>query len=479
MDTTSTPERDRPAISGLVLGLAVLIALVSARDHAGCWNDGSRLATVEALVDHHTLAIDQSIFVQVPAEPAASPYPAGEAGLLEVGTLDKLRVNGHYYSDKSPVPALFLAALYQFLQWSAGLSAHGQPQLFCYLMTLASAGGAYVVAVWSIYRLGRPLGLPLPLRLALTASFALASAAFPYARHVNNHILLLGVAAALLLGLAWLAHETRSRTVSWPRLLGLGALAGFGYTIDLGAGPVLLACTSVLMVYRCRRLLPLFAFLVGAVPWLALHHTVNYAVGGTLGPANAVVAYFDWPGCPFTPENMTGGWKHPTLTHFVLYAADLLVGKRGFLGYNLPLFLALPALILPLWRRTADLPEILFAGCWCGGTWLAYAMNSNNQSGVCCSIRWFVPLLAPAYFALALLLRERPNWRWAFFVLSGWGAIINMLAWYEGPWMKHMVPGYWLLQGAALLSCVGLYLWLRRKPRSSEFDIPTAPARAA
>ena len=42
------------------------IALVSARDYAGGWNDGSRLATVESLVDYHTLAIDKSIYVDVP-----------------------------------------------------------------------------------------------------------------------------------------------------------------------------------------------------------------------------------------------------------------------------------------------------------------------------------------------------------------------------------------------------------------------------
>ena len=56
-----------------VIAGAMLIALVSARPHAGGWNDGSRLATVESLVDRHTLAIDESIFVKV-ANVESSPY---------------------------------------------------------------------------------------------------------------------------------------------------------------------------------------------------------------------------------------------------------------------------------------------------------------------------------------------------------------------------------------------------------------------
>ena len=38
--------------------------VLSARPYAGSWNDGSRLAAVESLVDYHTWAIDDSIFVR-------------------------------------------------------------------------------------------------------------------------------------------------------------------------------------------------------------------------------------------------------------------------------------------------------------------------------------------------------------------------------------------------------------------------------
>jgi hypothetical protein len=468
------PRRHRPVwwFAALAGGCAALLAALRACPHAGGWNDGSRLAMVEALVDAHTLAIDHSIFVEVPTPPQPAPYPAGESVLLRHGTLDKLFIAGRYYSDKSPVPAVLLAGFYQVWQWATGLTARTHPDRFCRAMTLASSGLAYVLAVLAVFVLGGRLRLALPLRLLLTASFGLATVALPYTNHVNNHILLLGVTSWLTVGVHALAEEARRGEVGLVRLVLLGFLVGLGYTIDLGVGPVLLLCTLLLVAACCRRS-PLarrasegsfgaVAVVAGtALPWLALHHALNGAVGGTWVPANAVAEYFRWPGSPFSARNLTGGWVHAGPGSFLLYAASMLFGKRGFFGHNLPLFLLLPALglLLRLRRRR---PEVLWAlGC-CGGAWLLYAATSNNSSGQCLSIRWFVPLLAPAWLLLALVLRLRSRFRIAFVLLSAWGGLL-MLLMREGPWSKHMVPGFWVIQGMALLSC----LWAARSRKAA------------
>ena len=459
----NTGARERLVALLLVAGAGV-VAAVSARTYAGSWNDGSRLATVESLVERHTLIIDDSIFVQVPKAADATaplPYPRDQPDLLQHGTRDRLFVNGHFYSDKSPVPAVFLAAWYQGLRWAAGLSARGQPDRFCYWMTLGSSGLAYVVAVWCIFQLGGPLQLRLSLRVMLAASFGLATVAPTYVRHVNNHILLLSVAAALLLGLARLAEETRAGQRSARRLVGLGTLAGLGYTIDLGAGPLLLVGTLAVVASRCRRFAAVAACGLAALPWMGLHHAINYLIGGTLWPANAVPEYVTWAGGAFGPENMTGFWQHQSVAHFLTYAAALLVGKRGFLGHNLPLYLALPAVLTLLRQRPRETAEIVFAAGWCAATWLVYAATSNNYSGVCASIRWFVPLLAPGYFVLGIWLRDHPGARVEFSVLSVWVLVVSALMWGQGPWMEHMVPFFWPLNAAALGSWVVCWGWQR------------------
>src|SRR5262249_15586697 len=67
----------------------------------------------------------------------------------------------------------------------------------------------------------------------------------------------------------------------------------------------------------------------------------------------------------------------------------------------------------------------------------------NNYSGECASVRWFVPFLAPAYFALAVELRERPALFRYLVVLSGWGAVLAAFMWWRGPWNAHTGVVLW------------------------------------
>ncbi len=420
------------------------------------------MATVETLIDQRTWRIDDSIFVRVPQGQHAGtplPYDPTVPVLLEHGTLDKLFIRGHFYSDKSPVPALLMAGEYQLWKWATGWTARAHPDRFCTAMTLASSGLAYVLAVLCVYRLGRPLRLPLSLRLILTGSFALATVALPYAQHVNNHILLLSVTAALVLHVAWLLDEGQRGSVSGWRFVSLGTLAGLAYTIDLGVGPVILLCTTLLILgYQTllrsvanRGRVSFLIFLLAACPWLVLHHALNYSIGGTLKPANANPEYFLWPGSPFGVRNLTGSWVHGGPLSFLLYAASMIGGKRGFICHNLPLFLVFPAVAMLLRWNREDRKAVLWALGSCVGTWLLYAATSNNSSGQCCSIRWFVPLLAPAYYILALCLKCYPEYQLDFVLLSAWGVIL-VLFMHEGPWITHMVPYFWPIQVAALLS---------------------------
>lgn len=429
------------AITLAVIFLATVVAVISARPYAGSWNDGSRLATVECLVDYETWAIDESIFVNPALAVQGLPYPAGESALLQRGTQDKMLIDGRYYSDKSPVPALLMAGIYHMLQRTTGLKAREDPALFCYWLTLLSSGVAYIVAVGCFDRLASRLGTAS--RLTLTFSFALATIALPYTRQVNAHILVLALCCALLL---LLTPRTRIP------LLVAGTLIGLSYTIDLGLGPVLVLCTAGLVAFRSRTWKAVALLLLAAFPWFFLHHYLNWRIGGTFAPANTQASYFAWPGSPFNASNITGWWAHDSPSDFVGYALDLLFGKRGFLGHNPALFLALPATVILLRRAVAETPEILWAACFCLGGWLVYAITSSNYSGVCCSIRWFVPLLAPGYYLLFVLLRHDPRYGKDVLILTFFGFVIALVSWWKGPWMARMVPGFWFLMGGALLA---------------------------
>ncbi len=207
-----------------------------------------------------------------------------------------------------------------------------------------------------------------------------------------------------------------------------------------------------------------------ALPWVVLHHAVTYSFAGTLRPVGAVPEFFDYPGSEFDAGNLTGLWNHPDLAAFAGYAGGLLFSGRGFILCNVPLLLAAPAGLLLLWRRRPERPLLWLGALWAAGTWLVYAALSTNYSGVCCSIRWFVPLLAPAYLALAVLVRDHPSFRLDLLLLSAWGAWLSWLMWDEGPWGNSELPqspAFWLVQVGALATWAAFRAGLRRRARPS------------
>jgi hypothetical protein len=435
---------------------AAIAALVVARPYAGAWNDGSRLATVESLVDRHTWAIDDSIYFK-PANAARPPYDPSNELVAAYGTQDKLLIDGRYYSDKSPVPAVLMAGPYQLWRWLGGPSAAERPDLFARGLTWLFAGVPFVLAVWAVGRITRSVGVPGPWDLLLTAGFAFGSLALPYAEFVNNHILLLAVAA----GIAEAA--VRPRPLTTGRAAWLGALAGFGYTIDLGAGPPLFVAVAGLVAWQGRGeglVRKVLAFGLAAAPCVVANHVITYAVAGTIGPANAMAEYLDWPGSPFTGPQATGGWHHKSVGLAGLYALDMLYGKKGFLTYSPPLLLAGAGLPLLLWRRCRERPALVAFGIWALVTWLLYAATSHNLAGECLSIRWFVPLLAAGYLTLAVLVREVPAARTDLTTLLVAGFALTPEFAIGGAWYKRIPYTYWPVAGLMAVAWAGL--WVRR-----------------
>jgi hypothetical protein len=461
MSGVSTARFGLDRLSIISLAIAILIAGVSAMPYAGSWNDGSRLAAIESLVDYHTWAIDDSMFVRGTARPdVAKPYPPGDLALQKSGTQDKMWIRGHFYSDKSPVPNLCLAIVYRGIQLASGLIARDHAHRFCYLITLVSSGLAYVISVYCIDRLGAVCGLRPSTRGLVTLSFALGTIALPYARYLNSHILLLAVCSLVML---LISNEQR---FSITNLISIGLLIGIGYTLDVAIGSVLVAGVVALIAARERRWKPVFIALGAAFPWFALHHALNYTIAGTFLPANANPEFFRWPGSPFDADTLTGGWHHASVGKFIGYALDLLAGHRGFFWHNLPVLLVVPGAIWLLWRHIPEMSHVSFAVAISAFSWLIYSVASNNHAGQCCSVRWFVPLLAPGYYVLVLLLRYDVPVRTELGIITAGSVILGLLMWRQGPWNGYLVPGFWLIVGATCFAW--LFYRIARLRRAAE-----------
>jgi hypothetical protein len=400
---------------------------------------------------------------------------------LRAGTLDKLQINGRYYSDKPPLVSLPLAGAYRLLM-ALGLPRPAErPDVFAWVVCVLLGGTGYAVAIGCMWNLGARAGLSPAWRLAWLAAFALCTVLPAYTRSPNNHLAQLGAVAAVCVFLCRIADRAAEGRAAWGSLVAAGFLTGFAYNLDYGVGPPLAPAVLAVVALRTRRLLPVLACGLAMLPCVITGHAINYAVGGDwLKPLNMHPEYLNWPGSPFA-NTMTGVVRTRYFAQF-LYALDLLVGKKGFLTHNPALLLALAAGVLVLKRGSRHRVELLAMGAWCVAGWLLYGTLSKNHGGWCVSIRWFVPFLALGFWLLARLLAERPEFRRDFVLLSLWGGVLAASAWTVGAWWPRNVPLYWWCFGGSLVSWGALryFAWrANRSPATLKLSAPAEARRAA
>lgn len=254
-------------------------------------NTMSRAAMVAALVEHGTLHIDT----------------------YEQLTGDKAVLNGHFYSDKAPLPALVVTPFW----WVAARTGLAQPGEHGLLTDgLLRLGGflcgsvpfALIITLLAL-RLVRA-GVPLPHALYAAALPMFGSFLFVYSGSFYSH---LPGACLLLLGALAFEREQWWRCGAW-----CGAAVLCEYT--LAVVPIVVCAVLLLQ----RRWTPLMQVVAGGVPWALLLMGYNVATTGhALEPLYAHEAHYT-----FMEQRM--GFALPT--------ADALFGLtlspyRGLLWY--------------------------------------------------------------------------------------------------------------------------------------------------
>ena len=404
----------------VVVTLFVLLALVGSLTvlpRAQGWSDASRMAAVQAMVDHGTLSIDDTDFAPL--------------------THDKVWVDGHFYSDKQATPALIGAVVYAPLSAVGIKLAPGWNPAYA-LVTWGTVTLWWWLGLVALYRLLGLTGLPAGRRAWLAAATGLGSLHLTWVATFNNHSL---AASWLLIALAAVAHARASGGGRW--LLACAGLAlGLAASSDMPTGAFAVALGAVVVAdprLRTRVAWLVVPFLLAVAPAL----WVNHAISGSLVPLQLVPEFFLYPGSPWTREELTGSGIAAG-GDLVGYAAGMLVGGRGFLLYNPLLWLAIPLLVREAFARGRTLAPEARAVAAAGAALVAYyLLLSTNYSGQSYSIRWWVPLLPVTlvflYPWLARLTRVRLAAFGVLFVLGLGIALVGSL----DPWTNtrvHPVP---------------------------------------
>jgi hypothetical protein len=369
------------------VALAVLAFGVSAYFfQAGGWNQNSRFDLTRAIVEQHSLTIDDYV---------------GNTGDYSVR-------GGHFYSDKAPGLSFLAVPV-----WSAVHPfAHGRRprgrliHLGAYLSTLWGVALPSALGVAMLFRIAVRWGASVTAAAVLAVSYAFGTQALPYSTLFYSHQL---VAGLLLLALALITEgRERPEAVTPRRLFVVGLLLGYAIASEYPAAlaGAMIVGYAALVVRRRRRLV--WTAVGAAIPILGL---ATYHAGAWGDPFIT--------GYTFTiiPGRDTGGLlpgvtlPDPTLLPKLLFSLE-----RGIIRFSPWLALALPGAVVMLrrrWLRAEGLLCVAVIAAFLALNCAQTVTPDDWRGGAGLGPRYLVPSLP--FYALAMVGLVVPRW-------SGWRA---------------------------------------------------------
>lgn len=362
-------------------------------------NDRSRWATVRALVEQGTYAIDDII-----EEPTWD-------------TIDKVYHDGHYYSSKPPLLATILAGEYWVLHKLTGKTLGTHPwelgRILLLINQLIPMGLFFLVLAWLVERYGS--GDVDRITVMATATFATFLSTFVIV--LNNHLYAaIGVLVAIFCGLrVWVDGERKAKY-----LLGAGFFAAFAAANDLPALSFmgLLGFGLLIRAPKQTLLFGVLGALLVAIPFFA----TNYLAHDTFKVPYAHEQWYDYPKSYWNdPQGIDVGEPEQAA-----YAFHVLIGHHGILSLTPMWVLSLLGIALVAFRRESPLRALAWLTLVLMIVVLAFYLTRDqeqrNYGGMTSGFRWmfwFIPLW------LTLLL---PSVHWLSRSRWGIGLIAVLLA---------------------------------------------------
>lgn len=413
------------ALATPILVLLAALPLLRPLRHPGADgvsdDEAGRLATVAALVQHHSLSLE--------GLDLGPGVPLPNDGLV--------RSNGRVFSNQPPVMAVLLAGPYWLLT-KFGLTLRSSPVLAPYLLTLIGVTLPVAVAAGLIYKMGRVFDLRRRRRCLLAVGVVFGSGLISYAVVLNPHAL----AAALVLGavaaMIYVANSQRPRRSIWW-LIVAGACAGLAMVLDPPAAVFPLPLLLVIWVMRwprVRRCAGMGLFVLGVVPPIYLHLALNLPITGDWKPAivhpelaltrcgdRAVLASWGTVGADLAPvaSTVSPDDDDPPITRWGLIQRDsinlagALVGRHGLLSHFPVVILGLfgiGAVFHRNWPATTKMLAVVSAS-GAASVILLYALSTADSHGAMFANQWFI-VLSPLilFWAGAWLRRDHRVRSW-------------------------------------------------------------------
>ena len=369
----------------------ILFAILTKTNVIG-WNDASRMAQIQSLVEYGSFIIDKSTFAW---------------------TGDKYFFNNHFYSDKPPILALYASPFYFALK-QLGLSFEKNAERTYYLLTLLSIGFLSALGLMVFSKILREfLNISKEWANVITLVTGAGTLVLPYSLVFNNHV---PSGVLMLLGYYYLLNIRRDR-----KLIN-AAYSGFFFSL---AGSIDISCflfiPCILIPFFKKSVKTGLIFGISCIPVIALYLFLNLYTSGSLLPPAMNAPLWNYPGSAFGQENMDGLVGHKNVLDVLFYAFHMLLGNRGLISHT-PILLFSMLGIFITYKKNWGFKYKTEYGCILLASLLyiaIYILRSTNYSGWAFGIRWFAPLMLILCLPIAFLENEIRSSRALRFLFIG------------------------------------------------------------
>ena len=304
--------------------------------------------------------------------------------LQKFDTMDKLFINGHFYSDKPPLFAITFSPVY----YAAKLLNIPVYNKYLYKFSIILIPGIFFAFAMSLFYKEYAVNFEREKWLLLLLIFAT-----PY--YVFNRVLMSHALVGSMLYISFYFIRKKSRGLFMPLA---GILSGLAMTYDHGAIFIFFSFSLYLLLRKkMKDLILLISFSLLPV---SAHVAIVYQLSGSILPLNMHTEFFDYPGSVwFNSGELTGGLKHTTIQSLSGYITALLFASPGYQSKGL--FLTAPILIFGFIQMIREARAIkLEAISLLSGIFLLFAYYAlfSVASGGDYVVRWFIifmPLCLP------------------------------------------------------------------------------------
>ncbi len=352
----------------------------------------SRLATIESLANGNGFVINDSLFV---------------------GTVDKVLIDGNFISTKPPVLSTLGALLVKieqfFLPWSftAAFISFGLVNVYYYSLLIIFVILPFGLAVYLAERL--LLQWDIKYRYFLLSIFTFFSLWFVYLWRFTNHVI---TASFLFIGIYFYLIKNKPT----PRLIFLsGLFLSAAVVFELS---VIVWYLVLLFLWWWRERSRVVWYIVGSIPFFALHLFLSFISSGSLWPVYLRTSLYQYPGSYWLRPQGIDNLHQPKL----LYLFNLLLGTHGLFFYT-PVYLFS---LIGLGRALRDKKFKISAILTIVGLLvfvLFYWLKTSNYGGVAYGLRWFIVLIPILWLWFVYYFYQQQKLSWILLSAIAWSLL--------------------------------------------------------